>query len=139
MLTLFKIHIKKEQDSGGNHVTGFFSPYDLAITADDETELAEAMYDQLAKESIEKKDFNNRLLEDKTEGDDLETLYLYIDVEREFRIRKNTTVRKNISLPEWMDVRLRETGIDASKLFQNAAIACIEKYANEKEKNTHEN
>lgn len=133
MTTLFKIGIRKESDPGGEHITGYFSPYDLCVTADNEPDLALMLYDVLVNESIIRKDFEKDFICDETDDDGIEHLYLYINVEREFRIRKNTTVRKNISLPEWMDVRLRETGTDASKLFQNAAEAYIKQFREEYE------
>lgn len=36
-------------------------------------------------------------------------------------------VRRTVSLPEWLDRRLRAAGIDASRLFQDAALDCLKR------------
>lgn len=50
-------------------------------------------------------------------------LYMETDFANRFVARTSETVRRNISMPAWMDLRLRRNGIDASKLFQEAAAA----------------
>lgn len=50
-------------------------------------------------------------------------LYLETDFGNRFAARTSETVRRNISMPAWMDLRLRRNGVDASRLFQEAAAA----------------
>lgn len=50
-------------------------------------------------------------------------LYLETDFGSRFVARTSETVRRNISMPAWMDLRLRRNGVDASRLFQEAAAA----------------
>lgn len=37
-------------------------------------------------------------------------------------VRKSEAVRRNVSVPGWIDLRLRRNNIDASRLFQDAAL-----------------
>ena len=118
MFTLYKVHIRPEADSGGGHITATFSPYNIQVDADTEAHVVYLIRDLIITEAIKRKDFESVSLDDIGEGS---FVYLYIDIEREFKFRHNGTVRKNISLPEWMDMQLRDPEVDASKLFQNAA------------------
>lgn len=57
------------------------------------------------------------------------TFYFLTDVYREVQTRLGKqAVRKNISLPEWMDTKLKYLDIDASSLFQEAAMKAIKEY-----------
>lgn len=49
-------------------------------------------------------------------------LYVRTDYQDTF-VRKSETVRRNVSIPSWIDVRLRRNNVDASRLFQDAALA----------------
>ena len=49
-------------------------------------------------------------------------IYMETDFSNRFIAETSETVRRNISMPAWMDLRLRKNGIDASRLFQDAAI-----------------
>lgn len=53
-------------------------------------------------------------------------MYMETDFKNRFIARTSETVRRNISMPAWMDLRLRRNGIDASRLFQDAAIAKLD-------------
>lgn len=58
--------------------------------------------------------------------DGMRVLYLETDFENRFVAKTSETVRRNISMPAWMDLRLRKNGVDASKLFQDAATKKLE-------------
>lgn len=49
-------------------------------------------------------------------------LYVRTDYQDTF-IRKSETVRRNVSIQSWIDARLRRNNVDASRLFQDAALA----------------
>lgn len=49
--------------------------------------------------------------------------YMETDFGNRFIAHSSETVRRNISMPAWMDMRLRRNNIDASRLFQEAAAA----------------
>lgn len=38
-------------------------------------------------------------------------------------VKSSETVRRNVSFPAWVDARLRRNNVDASRLFQDAALA----------------
>ena len=50
---------------------------------------------------------------------------MVLDFDKLLREKVTTSVRRTITLPEWMDLEVREKHIDASKLFREAFI---EKY-----------
>jgi len=50
-------------------------------------------------------------------------VYFSTDIDSKFKASASSSVRKNISLPSWMDIKLRTNNIDASALFQEAANA----------------
>lgn len=58
--------------------------------------------------------------------------YITTDIETKFKTLESGSVRKNISLPTWMDIRLKTNGIDASALFQEAANKKLEELSNAK-------
>lgn len=53
-------------------------------------------------------------------------VFVQVDIDKAFRESATESVRKNISLPAWMDIRLRYYDVDASRLFQDAALAFLE-------------
>ena len=55
-------------------------------------------------------------------GSDRVVMYVDTDFQNQF-VAKSETVRRNVSVPSWIDVRLRRNNIDASRLFQDAALA----------------
>lgn len=123
MSTLYKIRVRPEEDPEGIHFTATFSPYNIQIDADNEDDVINAVKEVIISEAVKRKDFGSQKLEDNGEGTQV---YLYLDIEREFKIRHADSVRRNISLPEWMDIQLRDLGVDASKLFQTAALEYIQ-------------
>ena len=66
----------------------------------------------------------------KLEHSDIDTgnivMYVETDFGGRFIARTSETVRRNISMPAWMDLRLRANNIDASRLFQDAAVRKLE-------------
>ncbi len=56
------------------------------------------------------------------EDDDIRIVSEF-DLTEQYRKEFSQPVRRNISLPEWMDRQLRRRDIDASRLFQAAAEA----------------
>lgn len=125
MTKVYGVGINEAED----HVTANFSPYDITVTADTIDNVCQLIRECIIGEGVERKDFEPKKVSD--ESGSAITCFIMIDMEREYKIRNTASVRKNITLPEWMDITLRELGVDASKLFQDAAI----KYIAEAEKN----
>ena len=50
-------------------------------------------------------------------------LYFRTSVQEDYEAGNQAPVRRNISMPAWLDKMLRRNNIDASKLFQEAAVA----------------
>ncbi len=50
-------------------------------------------------------------------------MYVETDFTARFLAQTSETVRRNVSMPTWMDLRLRRNNVDASRLFQDAAAA----------------
>jgi hypothetical protein len=117
---VYMISVVKADD----HVEARFSPYNITITADTYEHAIELMRECIIGEGTKRKDFDPDDVSDKSDTD-CGQAFLWIDMEREYKIRNTSSVRKNITLPEWMDTTLRELGVDASKLFQDAAIKFI--------------
>jgi len=121
MNALYKIGLKEM----GTHVKASFTPYDITITADTMENAVMLMRESMIGEGIKRRDFSGATLKDESDG---APCYLYIDMEREFRIRNTSVVRKNITVPEWIDFSLREMGVGSSELFQRAAIEYINRH-----------
>lgn len=120
---VYKVAVKQNENS----VSGHFSPYDITIHADNVDNVLKLLRDVMITEGVSRRDFKPESRDDTTEFEnaDVTHAYLYIDMDHEFRIRNTASVRKNITLPEWMDIKLRELDVDASKLFQEAALGRI--------------
>ena len=54
-------------------------------------------------------------------------VFVQVDIEKKFRDSASESVRKNISMPMWMDIMLRYYNVDASRLFQEAAQSFLDK------------
>lgn len=50
-------------------------------------------------------------------------LYFRTAVQEEYEAGNQAPVRRNVSMPAWLDRMLRKNNIDASRLFQDAAMA----------------
>lgn len=83
-----------------------------------------AMKDLMSKEAAERLERGDFLpAEDALEpGGNGLALYVETDFEASF-VKRSETVRRNISVPAWIDLRLRRNNVDGSRLFQDAALA----------------
>ena len=112
--------------------------FDITINADDITAAMNAMRDQIEiKGSLMLRtnqplpQQSTQLITDVLEGRQTnknDTIYgiVHTDIEKKFKESASESVRKNISMPAWMDIQLRYYGVDASKMFQDAATVFIE-------------
>lgn len=50
-------------------------------------------------------------------------LYFRTSVQEEYEAANQAPVRRNVSMPAWLDRMLRRNNVDASRLFQEAAVA----------------
>ena len=83
-----------------------------------------AMRGLMAEEAEKRLAAGELLPKDDELGDvDGPVFYMQTDFEGRFIAHTNETVRRNISMPAWMDLRLRRHNVDASRLFQDAAAA----------------
>lgn len=127
-MALMQIGIQFVSNNNESHYTAYFSPYDIIIDADTELNAIYGIKECITEEAVKRQDFDITLLKDTTEN--TSPAYIEIDIESEFKKRHSTTIRKNISLPEWLDMRLRKLDADPSKLFQIAAKEFIDKETN---------
>lgn len=103
--------------------------FDLAIDADTIENAVCAMKNQIEQNGVIKLKNGEAL----PEGIDSQiakgeyVIYITTDIENKFKESARESVRKNISMPSWMDIQLRRYGVDASKLFQDAAVSYLEK------------
>jgi hypothetical protein len=106
--------------------------FDLAIDADTVENAVRSMKNQIEQEGVNRMKNGKDLPRGATfdEEKDADTVYIATDIELKFKESATESVRKNISMPAWMDIQLRKYGVDASKLFQEAATAYIEKQEN---------
>ena len=58
--------------------------------------------------------------------------YIDVDIYQEFQNSATELVRRNITMPTWMDIRLRHYNVNASNLFQAAATKFLEEKDNVK-------
>ncbi|MCD8083222.1 MAG: hypothetical protein LUE86_06915 [Clostridiales bacterium] len=58
--------------------------------------------------------------------DGIQYAFVDTDIEHEYEKVNPKSVKRTISLPAWMDCAIRVSGVDASKLFQNAAAKYLE-------------
>ena len=128
-MTLISIGIRKVPESNDEyHYTAYFSPYNITIDADTKTDAIRTIKDCIIKESVKRKNFDIEELQDTTP--DTTEIITEIDIEKAFRLTHSNIVRRNISLPEWLDIKLRDLDTDASKLFQDAAKEYIAQHEN---------
>ena len=119
MRTIYTAHLQRFKDG---HYSASFSPYDIIIDSDEASSAIKELRRCMIQEGINRKDFMPKETTDMGSGD---PVYFDIDVEAEFRSGRTTAVRRNVTLPEWLDQELRAYDADGSKLFQNAAINYI--------------
>lgn len=104
--------------------------FDLAIDADTLGNAVQAMKNQIEQEGAIRLKNGEALPEEEIESQNVKgeyVVYVSTDIERKFKESASESVRKNISMPAWMDIQLRRYGVDASKLFQDAAVSYLER------------
>lgn len=111
------------------------SDFDMAIDADTLDNAIIAMKNQIEQEGSLRMKNNEEIpkptILEKSEGN---IIYVQTDIEKRFKDSATESVRKNISMPAWMDIRLRYYSVDASKLFQDAAISYLDHVENKEYK-----
>lgn len=124
-----------EANRKASHGYALYSPA-FGITVDageDELDKAVKAMRGLMAEEAEKRLAAGELLPADDELGDVDgpVFYMQTDFEGQFVARTNETVRRNISMPAWMDLRLRRHNVDASRLFQDAAAAKLKELEQE--------
>ncbi len=121
------------------HCEGYVSArcdeYDLFLDAADITDAVDGLKQML--DEIGVKMVKNRQeikYEPDTENDMI--IFIETDFEKEYKCRYSNVVRRNVSLPAWLDEDIRNYRLDASKIFQ----AAVEKELEDRKriKNTEE-
>lgn len=114
--------------------------FDIAIDADTLENVINAAKNQIEQKGVlllkngEQIPNSNMIQDDTLSKPGVSVIYIQTDIEKKFRDSATESVRKNISMPAWMDIKLRYYGVDASKLFQEAATDFI-KNKEDKENN----
>lgn len=98
--------------------------FEIAIDAVELENAIQAVRSECECEALERL-MSGQGLPDDTEIDENNPFAVYFNCAAKeiYEARDNANVRRNISLPAWMDKMLRRANVDASKLFQDAAIA----------------
>jgi len=121
------------------HCEGYVSArceeYDLSLDAADITDVIDGlkqMLDEIGVKMVK----NRQEIKSSPETDKDMTVFIETDFEREYKCRYSNVVRRNVSLPAWLDEDIRNYKLDASKIFQ----AAIEKELEDRKriKNTEE-
>lgn len=114
--------------------------FDIAIDADTLENVINAAKNQIEQKGVlllkngEQIPNSNIIQDDMSPKPGISVIYIQTDIEKKFRDSATESVRKNISMPAWMDIKLRYYGVDASKLFQDAVTDFI-KNKEDKENN----
>ena len=103
------------------------SDFAIAIDADTLENGIRAMKEKIEQEGVLRLRRGECIPESNIDISDTSTIFIQVDIDKKFRDSASQSVRKNISMPEWMDIQLRYYNVDASKLFQDAANAYLEK------------
>ena len=97
MYALYTARVNQEEDG---HYTASFAPYDIVVDAGDPQNAAKAIRALIVEEGIKRGDLSGGDREDTGTG---APVYMMIDMDEENAHRHQTLVRKNITLPEWME------------------------------------
>lgn len=104
--------------------------FDFAIDADTIENAISAAKRQIEQEGVLMMKNGKQIPEPKVylnfNTGDASRIYVEVDIEKKFKDSATESVRKNISMPSWMDIQLRYYGVDASKMFQEAAQAFLD-------------
>lgn len=104
--------------------------FNLAIDVDTIENGINAMKNQIEQEGVLRLRNGESIPEPKIDMDfidpDVSAIFVQVDIEKKFKDSATESVRKNISMPAWMDIQLRYHHVDASKLFQDAALEYLE-------------
>lgn len=124
---MYIYEVKLRQEDG--FFTAESEAFQISCSADDPTDAVNSLNGELAKEII------LLMRKGKPVPPSCEIslggggIYMQVDADRLFRESfKSTMVRRQVSLPAWMDYKLRLYGTDVSKLLQKAAQKEIKKY-----------
>lgn len=122
---IYKINTRQEED---DFFVAESETFQISCSADNLTDAVNSLNGELAKEIIllmRKGKPIPKSCEVSLDGG----IYMQVDADRLFRESfKSTMVRRQVSLPAWMDYKLRLYGTDVSKLLQKAARKEIKKH-----------
>ncbi len=59
-------------------------------------------------------------------------LYFQTSIQEDYEASNQAPVRRNVSMPAWLDKMLRRSNVDASRLFQEAAMAKLREMEQER-------
>ena len=117
---LYVIQIDEKED----HCRAYNEAFDITVDAPNVIKAVELIRERIINEGVlremEGRDLPKQKVEFK-EG----TVIVEVDFNKSTRKLATASVKRTISLPEWMDIEIRNNRIDASKLFQEAFL---EKY-----------
>ena len=117
--------------------------FDIAIDADTLENVINAAKNQIEQKGVlllkngEQIPNSNIIQDDTLSKSGVSVIYIQTDIEKKFRDSATESVRKNISMPAWMDVKLKYYGVDASKLFQDAETDFIKDKEDKENNNTY--
>ena len=109
----YEVEIRKKPD----HVEAECKAFGKKVNGPDEATVIRLIKEEVETEGVLLKREGKALPEpDEMSG----ALVIEPDFDKKVKEKATQTVRRNITLPEWMDVEIRERQIDASKLFREA-------------------
>lgn len=124
-MNVYKVDIKK--NIGRCRYLAESKDFEIGCTATSVDKAVALLNGEIIKEAIRLIKSGKPIPESSSIEDD--GIYLTVDFDRALRESfKTETSRRNITLPTWMDYKLRLYGIDASRLFQEAAEKAIEEH-----------
>lgn len=122
-MNIYKVDIKK----GNMGYSAELKEFDIGCTADTIDKAVSTLYGEVLKKGVMIIKSGKSIPESSEVEEN--SLYITVDFERALRESFSTeTSRRNITLPTWMDYKLRLYGVDASRLFQEAAEKFIKEY-----------
>ena len=121
---LYVVTLKKEPD----HIRAYNEAFDITVDAPDVPKAIELVKKQIINEGVIR-EMEDRPIPRQENLNDLKDNSVIIEVDFGANARRMATgtVKRTITVPEWMDMEIRRKKIDASGLFREAYL---QKYDN---------
>ena len=127
ILEIYPVRLEYHDDDGNYSYSLTQDDFEINIYGPTLEKALEVLKEAIEQEGVVLLETGENLPKPSTTSDS-SVIYIQTDIEHRFKQKSaSNAIRKNVSLPAWMDIELKKYNVDASKLFQEAVLEYLRK------------